>query len=63
MYGFYIMQLHRHNIDFLLKFVARRLDKAEGMQGLDGVLQLLQGKADILRHEELYQPYLKEYLL
>ena len=52
LYGFYIMQLHRHNIDFLLKSVARMLDKEEGMQGMDGVLEALKGKAEILRNEE-----------
>jgi hypothetical protein len=63
LYGFYIMQLHRHNIDFVLRFMARIIDKEEGMQGMGGVLQSLAGKAEILRSEELYQPYLKEYLL
>ena len=63
LYGFYIMQLHRNNIDFLLKFIARVIDKEEGMQGMDGVLKALEGKAEALRQEELYQPYLKEYLL
>ena len=63
LYGFYIMQLHRHNIEFLLKFIARVIDTEEGMQGMDGVLKALEGKAEVLRGEELYQPYLKEYLL
>jgi hypothetical protein len=63
LYGYYIMQLHRHNIDFLLKFMARVINKEEGMQGMDGVLKALEGKAEVLRTEELYQPYLKEYLL
>jgi len=62
-YGLYILQLHKHNIDFLLKGLARIINKEEGMEGMDEILKLMAGKAEVLRNEELYQPYLKEYLL
>jgi len=63
LYGLYIRQLHQHNLDFLFKIVTRILDKEESMAAMEGVLKNMAGKAEILRHEELYQPYLKEYLL
>lgn len=63
LYGLYIRQLHRNNLDFLFNRIAKSLNKGESMDAMEGVLKAMAGKAEILRNEDLYQPYLKEYLL
>jgi hypothetical protein len=45
---------------FASKFIK---DETMNWQGLDNMLDALKGKAAILKDEELYQPFLKEYLL
>lgn len=46
-----------------MKFIARFISNDINLQGSDELLQTLKGKAELLRNEVLYQPYLKEYLL
>ena len=46
-----------------MKFVARFVKDEISLDGLDEVMKTLVGKAELLRHEPIYQPYLKEYLL
>jgi hypothetical protein len=45
---------------FISKFIK---EQPINWDGMDELLDELKGKAEILRAEELYQPYLKEYLL
>ena len=62
-YGFYIMRLNSTKPHPLMKFVARFVKDEISLDGLDEVMKTLVGKAELLRHEPIYQPYLKEYLL
>jgi len=63
LYGWYTRQLHKRSFDFLLEPLAQRWNKEADTTGMDHLLKTMHGKAEVLRNEELYQPYLKEYLL
>ena len=63
LYGLYIKQLHQSRLDGLFKMLAKHYNTEEQTTGMEGILQSMAGRAELLRHEELYQPYLKEYLL
>jgi hypothetical protein len=62
-YGYYMMVLNGKKPHPFMKFIARFANNEINLDGLDEVMKTLKGKAEILRHEEIYQPYLKEYLL
>jgi hypothetical protein len=62
-YGYYNRSLNRNNPHPFMKFISRYVKDEIVFDGIDNVMRDLAGKAEILRNEELYQPYLKEYLL
>ncbi|HWB63565.1 MAG TPA: sulfotransferase [Chitinophagales bacterium] len=62
-YGWHTRQLIYNDHYPLVEWLAKRVKQPEPMQVEEGILKLFAGKADILRHEELFTPYLKEYLI
>jgi hypothetical protein len=46
-----------------LQFVSRFLKKTIQLDGTGRIVSLMKGKAEIFRDEELYQPYLSQYLI
>lgn len=62
-YGYYVKALGRKKPHPFMKFISHFVKDEIVLDGLDKVMTTLEGKAEILRNEELYQPYLKEYLL
>lgn len=62
-YGLYMKQNYSGKLSWLYKFVAARSGKEISLGNVTGILKPLEGKADLLKNEPLFQPYLKEYLL
>lgn len=46
-----------------LQFLASFLRETIQLNGTDSIVSLMKGKAEIFREEELYQPYLSQYLI
>lgn len=61
-YANYIHWLNKRKPNPYLEFLGKYTNP-EDMAGLEETILSMKGKAELLRHEELYQPYLKEYLL
>jgi hypothetical protein len=62
-YGYYNRSLNNNNPHPFMKFISRFVKDEINLTGLDKMMAALEGKAVILKTEEIYQPYLKEYLL
>lgn len=62
-YGFYVYQLYRTKPHPLIKLVSKSGGENEVLSVTEKTLQLFTSKAELLKAEKLYEPYLKEYLL
>lgn len=62
-YGFYVYQLYLRKPHPFMKLIARLIRQQGEMKVNPATLQSFSGKAEILRHEKLFEPYRKEYLL
>ena len=62
-YGLYMKQNYAGKLKWLFSAVAKVHKKEIDLGDVSGQLRIFEGKAELLRNEELYQPYLKEYLL
>ncbi len=62
-YSYYITQLRIKKPHPFMKFLSRLTSGSVELRGLERTLEKLKGQAEVLRHEKLYAPYLKEYLL
>ena len=61
-YGFHIRYLAKNRKALLIRLLSR-FCTADDMTMTDTMHHLFKGKAEILGDEDLFQPYLKEYLL
>jgi hypothetical protein len=62
-YGLYMKLVMDRKLHNLFAGISRKTDKKINLEGLDEIVASMKGKAEVLREEPLYQPYLKEYLL
>jgi hypothetical protein len=63
-YQWYMNIMRAETLHRVMMFLSKAIkDKQMNWQGLDEALITYKGKADILKTEDLYQPFLKEYLL
>lgn len=62
-YGLYMKQNYAGKLKWLFSAVAKVHKKEIDLGDVSGQLRIFEGKAELLRNEELYQLYLKEYLL
>lgn len=59
----YSKALNKKEPIWLMKALASNADADSMLYGKDELLNLLRGKASVLKDEEIYQPYLNDYLL
>lgn len=62
-FGYYTTKLRVKKPNAFIQFLSKFNNGAVELPGLEQTLEGLKGQAEILRHEKLYEPYLKEYLL
>jgi hypothetical protein len=62
-FGYYIMKLDKFKPHPMMKFLSKYNNEEVDIDGVEETYKVLQGKAEILRNEELFKPFLKDYLL
>lgn len=62
-YGLYMKQNYAGKLKWVFNVVAKVQNKEIDLGDVSGQVHIFEGRAELLRTESLYQPYLKEYLL
>ncbi|MDB5281422.1 MAG: hypothetical protein JWO06_497 [Bacteroidota bacterium] len=62
-YYYYIQKLEAKKPHPFMQFLTRFSNEEVNINGVEETLKVLKGKAEILRNEKLFEPYLSEYLL
>lgn len=62
-FGYYIMKMDKTKPHPMMQFLSKYNNEEVDIDGVEETYKVLQGKAEILRNEELFKPFLKDYLL